>query len=351
MGILDLFRRKPAVETRSSSMGYTAMVMAARQAHIAGATDLAEMTSVVQSCVTLWEGALAGADVIGTDYLDRRTMALVARSLALRGEFVGLIRPDMVVPCTDWDVATSDGVPRAYRVSISEAGGARSETALAGEVLHFRIGSDAVAPWSGTPPLRRAAISANLLHQIETALRETWADAPVGSQTLPVPDSSPADMDAMRSAIRGRRGSTLIIEGASQAAAAGMNVQLGQRPADLTPDLGKAQSVQALGAAQAAIAMAFGVLPAMLNVSATGPVIREGQRHLCQWVLEPMAALIAQEATSKLGGTVQIDVTRPLQAHDAGGKARAFSAMVGAMVQAKEAGIDPGPLLHMLDQE
>jgi hypothetical protein len=38
-----------------------------------------------------------------------------------------------------------------------------------------------------------------------------------------------------------------------------------------------------------------------------------------------------------------------LQAYDAGGKARAFSAMVGALAQAKAEGIDAGPILHMLD--
>lgn len=345
-----LFKRREAeTETRSSGMGYTAQIMAARQSYIAGTSDLAELTSTVQACVALWEGAFTGADVIGTNYLDRRTMALVARSLALRGEFVALIRPDMLVPVADWDLSTVNGTPRAYRVSISEAGGGRSETVLAGEVLHVRIGSDPLAPWHGTPPLRRAAISAQLLHEIESALRDTYRDAPIGSQVLPLPDSSPDDMAAMRAAIRGRRGSTLVIEGVAQATAAGMNPQLGQKRDDLTPDLGKAQAVQALGAAQAAISQAFGVLPALHNDAATGPVIREAQRHLAQWTLEPIAKLISEEASAKLGGAVQIDVVRPLQAYDAGGKARAFSAMIKALAEAQAAGIDPGPVLHMLD--
>lgn len=78
-------------------------------------------------------------------------------------------------------------------------------------------------------------------------------------------------------------------------------------------------------------------------------MVREAQRHLAQWTLEPIAKLISEEASAKLGGAVQIDVVRPLQAYDAGGKARAFSAMVKAMAEAKAAGIDPGPVLHMLD--
>ena len=151
----------------------------------------------------------------------------------------------------------------------------------------------------------------------------------------------------MRAAITGRRGSTLVIEGVAQATAAGTNPQLGQKRDDLTPDLGKAQVVQALGTAQGAISQAFGVFPALHNDAVTGPVIREAQRHFAQSTLEPIAKLISEEASAKLGGAVQIDVVRHMQAYDAGGKARAFS----AMIKAQAAGIDPGQVLHMLDHE
>ena len=100
-----------------------------------------------------------------------------------------------------------------------------------------------------------------------------------------------------------------------------------------------------------AISQAFGVLPALHNTAATGPVIREAQRHLAQWTLEPIAKLISEEASAKLGGAVQIDVVRPLQAYDAGGKARAFSAMIKTLAEAQAAGIDPEPVLHMLDHQ
>ena len=52
-------------------------------------------------------------------------------------------------------------------------------------------------------------------------------------------------------------------------------------------------------------------------------------------------ALLAEEATAKLGTPVAIDVMRPLQAFDAGGRARALTAIVQAMSQAKEAGLEP----------
>ena len=104
MGLMDLFRRKP-IEARSSGSGYTAQIVAARNAYIKGASGLGELTAAVQSCVTLWEGGMALADVKGTTLLSRRTMALTARALALRGEAVFLIG-DGLIPASDWDVST-----------------------------------------------------------------------------------------------------------------------------------------------------------------------------------------------------------------------------------------------------
>lgn len=342
-------RAEPEIEKRSSGSGYTSQIIAARESWIAGRSGLAELTSTVQSCVSLWESALAASDVTGTTYLGRREMALCARALALRGEAVFLIRDDRLVACADWDVSTRDGVPRAYRVSVSEAGGGRTETALAAEVLHFRIGSDTVSPWTGQSPLQRSGLSASLLHEVETALRDVFRDAPVGSQIVHLPDGTAEDMDIMRAAFRGKRGSTLVIEGTAQATAAGQNPQLGQKPDQLSPDLQKATAVEALTAARDAVAMAFGVLPSMLNRAATGPAVREGQRHLAVWQIQPMADLMAEEASEKLGGTVQIDVMRNLQAFDTGGRARALKTIIDAMSAAKEAGIDPGPALHLVD--
>ena len=115
MGLMDIFRRK-AVATDNGNRnprhqfgtGYTSAIMAARASYISGGSDVAELTSAAQACVSLWEGVLSGADITGTDILDRATMALVARSLALRGEFVGIIG-ETIIPASDWDVSTRGG--------------------------------------------------------------------------------------------------------------------------------------------------------------------------------------------------------------------------------------------------
>ena len=46
-----------------------------------------------------------------------------------------------------------------------------------------------------------------------------------------------------------------------------------------------------------------------------------------------------------------VGVPLGVQAFDQGGRARAFSALVNAMAQAKEAGIDPAPLFKQLDMD
>lgn len=339
MGLMDIFRRPEKRETRAVQPGYTAALMAARESWISGASGLAELTATVQTCVSLWEGGLSLADVTGTDMIDRRTMALTARALALRGEAVFLIR-DRLIPATDWDISTRNGTPRAYRLGLPEIGGGRSETVLAAEVLHFRIGSDATTPWAGSAPLRRAQLSAQLLEALETALRDVYQDAPIGSQIIPVPEGSADDMDALRQGFKGRRGAALVIEGVAQSVAAGMHPQIGKAPDQLSPDLEKTLADKLLTDAKGAIFGAFGVLPGLMNPATTGPMVREAQRHLAQLVLQPVANLLAEEAAEKLGGRVLIDCVRPMQAMDHGGKARAFATMLQAMAQAKEAGLD-----------
>lgn len=334
------FKRQP-VEKRSAASGFTAEIMSARQSYIAGRAGIADLSATVQSCISLWESGFAIADVRGGRFLDRRTMAMVARSLALRGEFVGLVRGDGIVPCSDWDLSTRNGRPRAYRVSVSEAGGGTTQTALAPEVVHFRIGADPVTPWLGSAPLKRASLSANLLHAVETSLSEVFELAPIGSQVVPMPEQKDTDAEKLGRSFRGQRGRVLLRESVQVSAAGGPAPAVDWKPASLSPDLEPVMPAEMLAAARDAVCGVFGVLPALFNSATTGPMTREAQRHLATWTLQPIAELIAEEATEKLGDKIEVDVLRPLQAFDQGGSARAVATLVQAMAQAKEAGLDP----------
>jgi phage portal protein BeeE len=336
--------RRPKIEKRSAMSGFTAELIAARESYISGRRGIAELTGTAQSCISLWEGGLALADVNGTDVLDRRTMAMIARSLALRGEAVMVIDDAGLIPCSDWDLRTRNGKPVAYRVSISEAGGGTTQTALAAEVLHIRIGADPAAPWLGTAPLRRASLTAGLLNAVESALSEVFELAPLGSQVVPMPEVPEQDSTALGRSFRGQRGRVLLRESVNVSAAGGPSPQSDWKPASLSPDLERSMTAESLAAARDSICGVFGVLPALLNSQAQGPLVREAQRHLAMWTLMPIAALLAEEASQKLGMEIKIDCTGPLDAYDVGGKARALSAVVAAMTQAKEAGLAPGDL-------
>jgi len=343
------FNKPKPAETRSAMSGFTAELMAARESYISGRRGIAELTATAQGAVMLWEGGLGLADVKGTDLLDRRSLALCGRSLALRGEALFLMRDDGLVPCSDWDLTTRNSRPRAYRVSISEAGGGRTETALAGEVLHFRIGSDVGAPYFGTAPLKRAQLTASMLNAVETALADVFETAPLASMIVPYPEAPETDLETIARGFRGNRGKVLIRESVNVTAAGGPAPLQDWKPHDLSPDLSKAMTRETLAAARDSINMAFGILPGLANAATTGPLVREAQRHLAQWVLQPIAAGMAEEATEKLGMTVTLDTLRPLQAFDAGGRARAITAVIGALAQAKEAGIDPTQAMQMVD--
>lgn len=330
------FRKK--IEKRSSASGFTAEIITARESYISGRRGLGELTGTAQSCISLWENGFGLAAVKGTGLLDRRTMAMLGRSLALRGEALFLIR-DRLVPCSDWDLSTRDGIPRAYRVSVSEAGGGTTQTVLAGEVLHLRIGADPAAPWLGTAPLRRASLTASMLNAVESALTEVFELSPLGSQVVPMPEQPETDNTGLARSFRGQRGRVLLRESVAVSAAGGPSPATDWKPASLSPDLERSMTAESLAAAREAVASAFGVLPALFASNAQGPLVREAQRHLAQWTLQPIAEALAEEATDKLGSAVAIDVMTPLQAFDAGGSARAFATLLQGLAAAKAAGI------------
>ena len=343
--------KKKELETRSTGQGFTAEILAARESYLSGARGIGELTGTVQSCVSLWEHGLSLAEVKGTDYLTPHVLGIIARSLALRGEAVLYLAPDRLLPASDWDLSTRGGIPRAYRLSISEAGGGTTQTALASEVIHVRTGSDASGPWTGTSPLSRSSLTASTLHALESALSEVYENAPLGTQVLPFPESPQTDLENLGHGFRGKRGRVLLRESVNVTSAGGPVPQTDWKPSNVTPDLSKAMTAESLEASRGSILSVFGVLPALFNPAATGPLVREGQRHLAQWQLQPIANLIGHEASEKLGQPVSIDTLQPLQAFDAGGRARAAKAVVDLLAVAKEAGVDPDQALKFVNWE
>lgn len=121
-----------------------------------------------------------------------------------------------------------------------------------------------------------------MLVAVGDSLREVYETAPLGSQIVPFPESADTDMEKIGRGFRGQRGRVMLRESVAVTATGGPTPQTDWKPQDVTPDLSRSMAVKTLDRARSAVAMAFGVLPGMFITSATGPLIREGQRHLAQ---------------------------------------------------------------------
>ena len=319
---------------------FTELARQWRYEQLTGQVGIADLTGTVQSCLSLWESGLSLADVEGPDVLTPEVLAMTARSLGLSGEALWFIG-DHLIPVSDYDVQTQDGRPTAYRLTLPDILGGRTFTALATEVLHFKTGVTMREPWRGTAPLQRASLSAGLLDTVERALAEVYGNAPIGSQVMPRPEDPSGKDDGLAASFRGKRGRVLLPESVNVTAAGGAAPNSDWRPNDLTPDLSRSELTQTYQNARNSIMGVYGVLPALMDKQTTGPLVREAQRHLAQWTLTPLAHAMAHEASDKLGAPIKIDVSGPLRAFDAGGRARALSGVISALQAANEAGIDP----------
>lgn len=329
--------KRQKVERRSvGTEGYTALALLARSEAITDAG--ADLSGVVAGCVNLWANGLSMAET-DSELLTPEVLASMGRQLATEGNSVWHITPMGLVPVSEYDLTTSEGKPKGYRLTIPDIRGSYQVTALAGEVLHLRIGADARSPWQGVAPLRRAQISAGLLNATEVALAETFRDAPIGSKVLGMPEASAGANTKLAQSFKGKHGRVLVRD-SSTVYAGSQGAPDDWRPADLTPNLRDSMAVESLKTARDAVLHVYGVLPALMNDQAAGPVVREAQRHLATWTLAPIAKLIAHELQAKTGERTVVDVFTGLSAFDIGGAARAMATIVSALSEAKAAGLD-----------
>ena len=137
--------------------------------------------AVAEACAAQWERALASATVMPMSSALRPMtpdlVALVARGLASRGEFVAVLRVNelsglRIVPASGWDLrGAADPHLWRYRCDLGGPSTTESTGYLAPDrVLHFRIGASPQEPWRGRSPLRRSRATADLAVGIERNL-------------------------------------------------------------------------------------------------------------------------------------------------------------------------------------
>ena len=227
--------QRPIVEHRS----YTdAVVTAILQSASGGSVRTALATAAVESCATLYAGALSSCAVSGPSTVTRALTAdwraSVASGLVRNGQALYLIDADpsaglALVPVSHWDVHGGPDVASwFYRCELAGPSTTAWRTRSAGAVLHLRWLVNNARPWAGVSPLQHAADTGSLAGWLERRLSEE-SSGPVGA-FLPVAkyDADPdADLDAddaddplaaLRRDIGAARWQTLLVETAMAAA-------------------------------------------------------------------------------------------------------------------------------------
>ena len=164
-------------ETRAGgSLQSTEAEIKRLESSAAGIAPTPETLAIVEACQSLWERCIGSATIAParTELAGAPDiMALVGRTLALRGNALFAIRVDgsdvQLIPASFWDLKGNAG-RWFYRLDLAGPSATESVRLPAASVLHFRIGADSRTPWRGRSPLERAARTAELAGRTEAGL-------------------------------------------------------------------------------------------------------------------------------------------------------------------------------------
>ena len=346
------------VETRQGGAGFTDAVTRALIAQATGGTVRdASATAALEAAAGSYMRAFAIAEVQpatpATAALTPGLLALMARDLIRRGEFVHVIAVDAagmvtLMPAGSWDVRGGwNPADWFYRLDLFGPSGNTTRLVPAAAVVHGRYSVDPARPWFGVAPMAWASLTGRLHASVEDAL----ADESGGTRghLLPVPAGPDADGDDddttdpnadLRADIAALRGKTAMVESTFSGwgegrQAAPMN---DFKPQRIGADPPSAFTSLRTDSAQAVLA-ACGV-SADLFVAGDAAGQRESWRRFLHGSVAPVAALLADELAVKLdvpGLRLTFDA---LFASDLSGRARAFQSLVnGGMATDKAAAL------------
>ncbi len=327
-------RVKAAIEERET--GYTSLLITGLEATAAGTASNVLATGAAETCAGIWARALAAADVTGTGALSRRVRHRIGRDLIRHGESVHLVetRPALrLSPVSSFDVR--GGFRYEVEVPVPPGKVERRNVHRDG-VLHCQWAQDPLQPWIGSGPLQNASLLANVAARVESKMGEE-AGAPT-ALILPIPtDGGATNLDALRSDIADAKGGAVLAEstvgGWDEGRQRGTREDWGAKR--LGPEI--PEELRELYAdTLVRLAEACGIPSALVMGDADGTSQRESYRRFVMSSVEPVAALIAEEASEKLETEVEFDF-RGVWAHDIQGRATAFQKLVAGGLEASEA--------------
>ena len=321
---------------------YTEQAINAAEVEALGGTLDAGTLGVAEACAGLWERSLASAMVEPTNgrlaALDPPFLALVARSLALQGNFVALIELDGVavrlLPSATFDVH-GDARSQWYRLDV--VGPDTTQTARAGAEAVFHIGINAEPRqwWRGVSPLKRSKSTATLAAKIEASLGR---EADIYTARFAGVDRGKGTYDAWKRTveiIRRKRGGVIFTGG-----------NLGQSDVGRVPEpakMGPAPDDTFADALRSAvgrdICSAFGVPVSLFAERGDGAGQRESWRRFWLGTVQPLALLVQAECKAKLDPSCIVTLDA-LRAADEDGRSRAVARRAQAFKVLLDAKVD-----------
>ena len=331
--------------------GFTdAIVRALLTQAAGGATADPSATASLEAAAGSYARAFAVAEVTpatpATRALTPDLLALMARDLIRRGEFVHVIEVDRggvrLTPAGSWDVRGRwDPATWRYRCDLFGPSGNVTRFLPADAVVHGRYSVDPARPWWGVSPLGWARLTGKLHANLEDAI----ADEASGTRghVLPVPagpDAENEDDDPLadlRKDIASLRGKTALVETVASGWGEG---GLAAPQSDWKPQRIGANPPMSLAtlrtdSAQAVLASCGCSADLFAAGDAAGQ--RESWRRFLHGSVQPLGDLLAAELAVKLDTPgLRLTFDR-LMASDLSGRARAFGSLVQGGMDADRA--------------
>ena len=345
-------------EVRATGGPFTDSIVGALLAEAAGGTIKdAGATAALEAAAGQYARAFAVAAVTPANSTTRAltpsVLALMARDLLRRGEFVHIIQVDrdgvrlQPAGSPPGDVRGGpDPLTWRYRADIFGPSGNVTRHVPAAAVVHGRYSIDPARPWYGIGPLGWASLTGRLHGALEGSLSDEAA-GPTG-HVIPIPaspddtdpDEDEADTDplaALRADVAKLRGCTLLTETTSAGWGEGQSAaphadwrpqRIGADPPDSLPLLRTDSAAAILGACGC---------PAELVTGADATAARESWRRFLHGSVMPLADLLAVELRAKLAEPALTLTFDRLMASDVQGRARAFQSMTKGGMEADRA--------------
>ena len=320
------------VEAVIEERGYGDLILAGLEATVSGDVSNVLKTSALEVAAGMWARVLSAATVTGDrGALTRRARHMIGRQLIRAGEQLHVIDVDRdgrvsLIPAGAFEVLEG----WRYRVEVQRPpGGSTSRTYPREAVLHATWNVDPLQPWAGISPLGSASYGAKLAANVESKLAEETG-AP-SALLIPVPtDGGDDSLSSLRADIRNAKGSAVVVEGTASGWDEGQakgtrNDWRAERLGPMIPQ----QLRELYGDTCGAVLEVCGIPAALGTPDADGTSQRESYRRWVMSSVEPVAELIAEEASEKLDGDVRFDF-RNVWAHDLQGRASAYAKLVAA---------------------